>query len=56
MYRYFVSFYVKGGFGNSVMTLDRKIKTADILGEVEKRLQKEANDKQLIIINFQQLK
>lgn len=59
MYRYFVSFsHVtngKLGFGNTDLTLDRRITGIDILKEIARNIEKDFFVKNVVILNFQLL-
>lgn len=59
MYRYFVSFsHVtngKLGFGNTDLTLDRRITGIDILKEIARNIERDFFVKNVVILNFQLL-
>ena len=59
MYRYFVSFsHVTNGnlgFGNTDLTLDRKITGIDILKEIVRNIERDCFVKNVVILNFQLL-
>lgn len=59
MYCYFVSFsHVtngKLGFGNTDLTLDRRITGIDILKEIARNIEKDFFVKNVVILNFQLL-
>lgn len=56
-YEYFVSYAHDNGFGNSSVTLEKKIDGYELLLEIAKKITKDGNfNSQVIILNFILLK